>query len=68
MVDQPEYITVGEAMAELGVSKKTMARLLKEGALEATPDPVDRRIKRIKRADVLKLASTTAHRKGKEAA
>lgn len=45
-------MTVAEAQRELGVSKVKMARLIREGALHATPDPLDKRFKLIPRAEV----------------
>lgn len=45
-------MTVAEAQRALGVSKAKMARLLSEGALHATPDPLDKRFKLIPRAEV----------------
>ncbi|MEE9247415.1 MAG: hypothetical protein V3U79_01805 [Dehalococcoidia bacterium] len=39
----------------LGVSKNKMWRLVQEGAIEAIPNPLDKRIKLVKRADVERL-------------
>lgn len=47
-----QYMTVAEAQAYLGVGNKKVARLLKEGELTATPDPLDKRVKLVKRSDV----------------
>ena len=53
-----ENITVEEARKELGVSKVTMARLIKEGVFKVEPNPLDRRGKLIKRQDIEKLKKT----------
>ncbi len=52
-----EYLTVGEARALLGISNKTMARLISEGMLSTIGDPLDKRLKLVKRADVEALAA-----------
>jgi hypothetical protein len=61
-----ERITAAEAQKLLGISNRTMARLLKESLLWEL-DPLDKRVKMVRRADVerLKAAST---KPGKEAA
>lgn len=65
MATEAEYVTVAEAQAILGVSKPHMTALIKRGVLSAEPDTVDRRVKKIRRADVEALARTTPKR-GKE--
>ena len=50
-----EYMTVGEAREYLGISRGKMAKLLKEGKLQAIEDPLDSRAKLIKKEDVDKL-------------
>ena len=45
-------MTVAEAMRFLGVSKTKMAKLIAEGALHATTDPLDKRYKLVQRAEV----------------
>ena len=60
-----EYVTVEDARRYLGASKVTMARLIKERILRAEPNPLDRRVKLIRRRDVEKLKRlypTTADR------
>ena len=54
-----ERITAAEAQKLLGISNRTMARLLKESLLWEL-DPLDKRMKLVRRADVerLKAAST----------
>lgn len=54
--DADEYISVAEARELLRVSKPRMAKLLAEGTLAWEPNPVDRRSKLVKRADVQALA------------
>jgi excisionase family DNA binding protein len=67
MSEPSEYVTVAEAREILGVSKPHMTALLKRGVLKAEPSEVDRRVKRILRADVEALARKTPKR-GKDAA
>jgi hypothetical protein len=56
MTDQAdEMMTVAEARAELGVGKPKMAKLIAQGVLPTQPDPLDGRIKLVRRADVLAL-------------
>ncbi len=47
-----DLITTSEARALLGVSPKTMARLLRDGTLRHFPNPIDRREKLVSRAEV----------------
>ncbi len=56
MSEESEYISVAEARQMLGVSATRMAEMLKHGELIAEPNPVDRRGKLVKRADVEALA------------
>ncbi len=61
MASQSEYITAEQAREILGVSRPKMTELLKPkdqgGLLEWVQDPVDRRVKLVKRADVERLAA-----------
>lgn len=45
-------LTVKEAQELLGVSKAKMTRLISNGTLHATPDPLDSRYKLIPRSEV----------------
>ena len=65
MGEETEYVTIAEARAILGVSKPRMAELLREGALIAEENPLDKRSKLVKRADVEALARR-AGRLGKD--
>jgi len=77
--DQPGYgteeaymadealMTATDAQNYLGISSKTLARLLKSGELPFERDALDRRVKMVKRADVEKLAARST-RVGKDAA
>jgi hypothetical protein len=56
MSEDTEYITIADARAILRVSKPRMADLLREGTLVAEENPLDRRSKLVKRADVEALA------------
>ena len=49
-------IKVTEAQRVLGVSKKKMASLLAEGTIPFELDPLDKRVKLVRRADVERLA------------
>jgi hypothetical protein len=50
-----DTMTVGEARALLGIGKQKMAHLIARGILVTVPDPLDGRIKLVKRADVENL-------------
>lgn len=50
-----EYMTVGQARDLLGVSKVRMTELLRKKTLETFERGRDRRIKWLKRTDVLRL-------------
>jgi hypothetical protein len=50
-----ELMKVTEVQRLLGVSKKKMAALLAEGTLPYVLDPLDKRVKLVKRADVERL-------------
>ena len=49
---QEQYISVEQARTLLGVSKTKIASMIKRGELAAVADPLNKRRKRIKRADV----------------
>ncbi len=51
----PQFMKVVEAQKCLGVSKKKMASLLAEGALPFQLDPLDKRVKLVRRSDVERL-------------
>ena len=54
---QSEYISVAEARDLLGVSKTRIAEMVKHGELTAEANPVDRRGKLLRRAEVEALAA-----------
>jgi predicted site-specific integrase-resolvase len=61
--DQPDtWMILREAAAYLGVSAAKMSRIIKNGELRVRTDPLDRRVKFVKRGDVERLrhASITA--------
>lgn len=59
-------MTVAEAMAALGVSHTKLTKMLHTGELHATPDPLDKRFKRIARAEVEELLARTREARGEE--
>jgi excisionase family DNA binding protein len=50
-----EWMTTTEATGYLGISSKTMTRLIREGAIETYNHPLDRRKKLVKFADIALL-------------
>ena len=50
-----EWITTTQATAYLGVSTKTMSRLIRDGVIKTYDHPLDRRKKLVRFADVAKL-------------
>ena len=49
------YLTMAEARARLGVSKMTMAKMVKAAGVETYQDPRDARIKLLKAEDVERM-------------
>jgi excisionase family DNA binding protein len=50
-----QWMTTTEATTYLGVSSKTMARLIRDGVLKTHDHPLDRRKKLVRFADVTRL-------------
>jgi hypothetical protein len=48
-------MTAREAQEYLEISNKKMAQLLANGKLPSEPDPLDKRVKLVRRADVERL-------------
>ncbi len=57
-----ETMTVGEARDYLGISKKKMAALIGSGELVTEPDPLDKRVKLVRRASVEALAARSSRK------
>lgn len=55
-----DLISASEAQALLGVSRPKMARLLKENLIRHFPNPIDKRVKLVSRAEVLALKPSRA--------
>jgi len=53
--ERDQLLKVREAQRMLGVSKKKMAALIAEGTLSYVRDPLDKRVKLLRRADIEKL-------------
>lgn len=58
MTQGKEWMTTSKATAFLGISTKTMARLIREGVIRTYPHPLDRRLKLVRIADVDQLKKT----------
>ena len=56
-MERSPFMTAGEARAQLGISPKKLAALIHDGVLKTEPDPLDKRVKLIRRADVEALAA-----------
>ena len=52
MSEDVQYLTVAEARDFLGVSKKKIAQLIADGVLKTEDNPLDKRSKVVRRADV----------------
>lgn len=50
-----QWITTTEATTYLGVSSKTMTRLIREGVIQTHNHPLDRRKKLVRFADIAEL-------------
>lgn len=57
MREESEYMTAGEAQLYLGITKVKMSELIKENVLPVTLNPLNKRVKLIRRADVERLAA-----------
>lgn len=53
-----EWMTTTEATNYLGISSKTMTRLIREGVIQTFNHPLDRRKKLVRFADVAMLKQT----------
>ena len=58
MSDPNDIITVAEARALLVVSRQKMTDLIKQGFIKSFSNPLDKRVKYVSRAEVLKLRET----------
>lgn len=63
---EQEYVTVGELREQLGISKATMARLIKEEVVPVVENEFDKRIKLVRKQDAERVIEE-ARRKGKGA-
>ncbi len=50
-----EWMTTTEATGYLGISSKTMSRLIREGTVKTHDHPLDRRKKLVRYADITRL-------------
>ena len=50
-----DLMTIGEARGYLGIGRQAMANLIKRGVLTTKVDPLDRRMRLVNRAEVVKL-------------
>ena len=50
-----QWMTTTEATTYLGVSSKTMTRLIREGIIRTEEHPLDRRKKLVRLADIIRL-------------
>ncbi len=53
--DTPEFMTASQARRRLGISKVTLARLIRDGVLPTTDSPLDKRVKFVRASDVAAL-------------
>ena len=60
MTEEVEYVTATQARDLLGVSQGKMTALIREGQLPTYPDPLNKRIKLIKKSDVDALLAQSA--------
>jgi excisionase family DNA binding protein len=55
MTDQPDYLTMGEAAALLGIDRRQIRRLVLRLGIEQIENPIDARQRLIRRSDVEQL-------------
>lgn len=63
---ESEYMTVADARDYLGVSKRKIAQLIESGVLPAEDNPLDKRSKKVRRADVEALKQQAPERRPKD--
>lgn len=63
-----EYMTLGEAADVLGVDRRRLRLLMDRQKVETVDDPLDFRVRLIRRTDVERLAELIGGRGKKEAA
>jgi excisionase family DNA binding protein len=56
-MNEAEYMTAGEARLYLGITKTKLAKMIADGDLPAIINPLNKRVKLVRRADVDRLAS-----------
>jgi hypothetical protein len=66
MTEEGEYLTATQARDLLGVSQGKMTALIREGQLQTYPDPLNKRIKLIKKSDVDALLAQSASQRKPE--
>ncbi len=66
MSEEGEYLTATQARDLLGVSQGKMTALIREGQLPTYPDPLNKRIKLIKKSDVDALLAQSASQRKPE--
>lgn len=54
-MDEPELITLGEAMQRLRVSKHTIGRIVRDHGLRLYANPLDKREKLVEATEIEKL-------------
>lgn len=59
MADEPQYVTIQGAAAALGVTRRRVWQMVKNGDLEARTNPLDRREKLIPQSEIDRLAPFT---------
>jgi excisionase family DNA binding protein len=58
LIQPEEWMTMGDAAKKLGVSRTTLRDLVKRGVItQVRDDPLDRRLKLVRRAEIDHLAS-----------
>ncbi len=62
MINEGEYLKVGEAREEFNIGHNMMTKLLKAGALPFIADKLDERIKWVKRGDIVRLSAASLKR------
>jgi hypothetical protein len=55
MTEKSEYVTATQAREMLGIGSAKMAELIANGTLPTTDNPLNKRVKLVRRADVEKL-------------
>jgi excisionase family DNA binding protein len=63
MTDEPKYLTITQAAEVLGVDRKKIRRMIRDGQLQAIVNPIDKRERLVPRTAIESLAEFASTKK-----